>query len=179
MSDSHEFHPVSSCRVDRQHIPNAWGIELVFEEIGFQRCGLLRFQAVMERASSHGDGLGETECFREIFGIVQREFLTVKIADGRVCFHDNSRLVAVDTSHEGAVNGGDQAILKLVGVFAEVPNVAISVLSEPIERIFGQFAVRGDCIMDFSAGDPRGSPLYCASPRTHRVQNPGPSDPRR
>src|SRR5206468_6823956 len=59
---------------------------------------------------------------------------------------------------EGAVNGGDQAILKLVGVFAEVPNVAISVLSEPIERIFGQFAVRGDCIMDFSAGDPEDHP---------------------
>ena len=61
MSDSHEFHPVPSCRVDRQHIPNARGIELVFEEIGFQRCGLLRFQAVMERASWHGDGLGQTK----------------------------------------------------------------------------------------------------------------------
>ena len=114
----------------------------MFEKVGFQRRGLLRFQAVVERASRHGDSLGETECFREILGIGQREFLTIKVADGRVRFHDDSRLVAVDPSHEGAVNGGDQAILKLVGVFAEIPDVAISVLGEPIERIFRQFAIR-------------------------------------
>ena len=66
-------------------------------------------------------------------------------------FHDNSRLVAIDPSHEGAVNGSDQAILKLVGVFAEVPDVAISVLGEPIERIFRQLAVRPDCIVNFDA----------------------------
>jgi hypothetical protein len=53
----------------------------VFEKIRFQRRGLLRFQAVMERASWHSDGLGETECFREIFGISQGEFLTIKIPD--------------------------------------------------------------------------------------------------
>src|SRR5437870_9844153 len=97
------------------------------EEVGLQRGGLLRFQAVVERASRHGDGLGETECVREILGIGQREFLTVKIADGRVSFHDDSWLVPVDPSHKGAVNGGDQTILKLAGVFAKVPDVAISV----------------------------------------------------
>src|SRR5882724_12505686 len=86
----------------------------MFEEVGFQRRGLLRFQAVVERASRHGDGLGETECVREIFGIGQREFLTVKVADGRVRFHNDSGLVAVDPSHKRAVNSGDQAILKLV-----------------------------------------------------------------
>ena len=63
----------------------------------------------------------------------------------------NSGLVPIDTSHEGAVNGGDQAILKLVGVFAEVPDIALSVLSEPIERIFRQLAVRPDCIVNFDA----------------------------
>ena len=125
----------------------------MFEQVGFQGRGLLRFQAVVERASRHGDGLGETQCVREILGIRQREFLTVKVADGRMGFHDNSRLVAVDPSHKGAVNRGDQAILKLVRVFAEVPHVAICVLGEPIERIFRQFTVQSDRIVDFDARD--------------------------
>ena len=60
----------------------------MFEEVGFQGGGLLRFQAVVERASRHGDGLGETQRVREILGIRQREFLTVKVADGRMGFHD-------------------------------------------------------------------------------------------
>ena len=51
-------------------------------------------------------------------------------------FHDNSRFVAVDASHERALDGGDQAILKFVRVFAEVPDVAVSILSKPIKRIF-------------------------------------------
>ena len=112
----------------------------------------------MERASRHGDGLGETEGVREILGIRQREFLTVKVADGRVSFHDDSRLVAVDPSHKGAGNGGDQAILKLVGVFAKIPHVAICVLGEPIERIFRQFAIRRDRIVDFDARDAQDHP---------------------
>jgi len=130
----------------------------MFEEVGFQWRDLLRFQAVVERASRHGDGLGETEGVREILGIRQREFLTVKVADGRVSFHDGSRLVAVDPSHKGAGNGGDQAILKLVGVFAEIPDVVICVLGEPIERIFRQFAIRRDRIVDFDARDAQDHP---------------------
>ena len=105
----------------------------------------------MERASRHRDGLGETDCFREILGIGQGKFLTVKVADRLMGFHNNTRLVAVNTRHEGAVNGGDQAILKLVGVFAKLPHVAISILGEPIERIFRQFAVQSDRIMDLDA----------------------------
>jgi hypothetical protein len=41
-----------------------------------------------------------------------------------MCLHDNSRLISVDTSHESAVDRGDQAILKLVSVFAEVGSVS-------------------------------------------------------
>src|SRR5947208_2462034 len=73
-------------------------------------------------------------------------------------FHDNPRLVPVDTSHEGTIDTGDQAILKLVSVFAEVPHVAISVLGEPIKCIFCQFAVHGDGIMDFNARDAEDHP---------------------
>jgi len=130
----------------------------MFEQVGFQGRGLLRFQAVVERASRHGDGLAETDCFGEILGIGQREFLTVKVADGRMSFHDNSWLVSVDTSHEGAVNGGDQAILKLVGVFSKIPHVAISILGEPIKRIFRQFAVQSDRVVDFDAPDAEDHP---------------------
>lgn len=153
MSDPHQFLPVSSSGVNSQDISNARRVEFVFEEIGFQRRGFFRFQAIVERPSWHGDRRGETDGFRKILGISQREFLTVKIADGRMSFHDNSRFVPVDTTHERALNGGDQAILKLVGVFAKIPHVAISILGEPIERIFRQPAVHSDRIVDFDAGD--------------------------
>ena len=137
MSDPHQFLPVSSSGVNSQDISNARRVEFVFEEIGFQRRGFFRFQAIVERPSWHGDRRGETDGFRKILGISQREFLTVKIADGRMCFHDHTRLVAVDASHERAFDGGDQAVLEFVRVFAEVPHVAVSVLSKPIKCIFG------------------------------------------
>src|SRR5213079_559735 len=66
--DLHEFHSVSSSSVNLQDISNAWGVELVFEQIAFQGRGFLRFQAVVERPSWYRDGLGETECLREILG---------------------------------------------------------------------------------------------------------------
>src|SRR5206468_6383787 len=108
--DLHEFHSVSSSGVDLQDVSNVWGLELVFEQVGFQGRGFLRFQAVVECPSRYGDSRGETECFREILGIAQREFLTVKVADGRMRLHDDSRLVPVDTGHPSALDGGDQAI---------------------------------------------------------------------
>ena len=73
-------------------------------------------------------------------------------------FHDNSRLVPVDTCREGAVDRGDQTILQLVGVFAEIPDVAISVLSEPIECILRQFAVHSDRIVNFDTRDAEDHP---------------------
>src|SRR6266513_1219608 len=91
--DLHQFLPVSCDGVNRQDISNTWGVEFVLEEVGFQGRGLFRFQAVVERSSWHGDRRGETDCFCEILGISQREFLTVKVADGRMSFHDDSRLV--------------------------------------------------------------------------------------
>ena len=51
-------------------------------------------------------------------------------------FHDDSRLVAIDASHEGSLDRGDQAVLELVSIFTEVPDIAILVLGEPIESIF-------------------------------------------
>src|SRR5207248_11632577 len=127
MSDPHQFLPVSSSGVNSQDISNARRVEFVFEEIGFQRRGFFRFQAIVERPSWHGDRRGETDGFRKILGIRQREFLTVKIATGRMSFHDNSRFVPVDTTPERALKGGVQAILQLVRAYGMLPTVALSV----------------------------------------------------
>src|SRR5207247_9959881 len=153
MSDPHQFLPVSSSGVNSQDISNARRVEFVFEEIGFQRRGFFRFQAIVERPSWHGDRRGETDGFRKILGISQREFLTVKIADGRMSFHDNTRFVLFDTTYERALNGGDQANLKLVGAFAKIPHVAISILGAPLERTFGDPAVTSDSSADFDSAD--------------------------
>jgi hypothetical protein len=50
--DLHEFHPVSGYGVNLQDISNAWGVEFVFEEVGFQGRGFLRFQAAVERSAT-------------------------------------------------------------------------------------------------------------------------------
>jgi hypothetical protein len=156
--DLHEFDPASGVGVNLQDISNAWGVELVFEQVGFQGRGLLRFQAVVERPGWYSDGLAEAECFGEILGIGQRKFLTVKVADGRMRLHDDSRLVPVDTSHPAALDGVDQAILQLLRILTKILDIAILVLGEPIERIFCRLAVRDDRIMDFDAGDAEDHP---------------------
>src|SRR5207302_10755754 len=99
MSEPHQFLPVSSSGVNSQDISNARRVEFVLEEIGFQRRGFSRFQAIVERPSWHGDRRGETDGFRNILGISQREFLTVTIADVRISFDDNSQFVAVAPTH--------------------------------------------------------------------------------
>jgi hypothetical protein len=115
--------------------------------------------------------LREATRFREILGIVQGEFLTVKIADARMGFHNNSRFVAVDASHERTLNGSDQAILEFVRVFAEVPDIALSILGKPIKGIFCYLSVRSHRIVDFDAPDTEDGPgavrhreLACSKP---------------
>src|SRR5205823_14845618 len=94
-----------------------------------------RFQAMIERAGTYGDDFVEAERLRKILGIVKREFLPVEIAHRRMRFHNDPRFVAVDATHERAGNGADQTILQLMSIFTKVPDVAISVLREPIEGI--------------------------------------------
>src|SRR4030095_1144090 len=95
----------------------------------------------------------ETDSFREVFGVCRREFLAVEVADRRMGFHDDSRLVVVAPRGEGALDGGDQSILKLLSIFAEIPNVALFVLGVPIQRIFRENPVNSDGVMNFDAGD--------------------------
>src|SRR5438067_13099153 len=111
MSDPHQFLPVSSSGVNSQDISNARRVEFVFEEIGFQRRGFFRFQAVVERASWHGDRRGETDGFGKIVGISQRELLTVKIAYGRMSFNDNSGFFLIDTIQDRSLKGSVLVIL--------------------------------------------------------------------
>ena len=106
--DLDEFDPVSGVGVDRQHIANARRVKLVFKEVRFQRGRFLRSQAVAERARPNRNGFVDTECFRKVLGIAERELLPVEVADGRMGFHDNARLVAVDARDERAVDGSDQ-----------------------------------------------------------------------
>src|SRR5262249_47997627 len=102
--------------------------------------------------------LREATRFREILGIVQREFLTVKTAEGRRRLHNNSRFVAIDTSHKRTLDGSDQSMLEFVRIFAKVPNVAFSILGKPIKSIFRQLTVRSHCIVDFDASDAQDGP---------------------
>jgi hypothetical protein len=48
---------------------------------------------------------------------------------------------AVHPGLPGAPQAGNASINKLIGVFTEVPDISFPVLSEPIERVFGEFAI--------------------------------------
>src|SRR5215467_1885864 len=66
-------------------------------------------------------------------------------------FHHNAGAGAIYSALPGATDTGNPAIDKLVGVFAEVPDVSVFILSEPVERIFGELAIGKDLIVNFDA----------------------------
>jgi hypothetical protein len=68
-----------------------------------------------------------------------------------VRFHDDARFVAIDAGRKGSGQSDKAAIDQFPGVFAEIPNIAVLVLSEPIQRVFRQDAVEINDVMHLNA----------------------------
>jgi hypothetical protein len=77
--------------------------------------------------------------------------LTRSDADGRVGLHRDAGSGAVDPGGPRALDADHQAVGDLLGVLAEVPDVAGDVLGEPVERVLGQRAVDGRDVVDLDA----------------------------
>src|SRR5947208_9962572 len=107
---------------------------------------------MIEPAGAHPDDFVETHRLGKILGVVEREFLSVEIADRRMRFHDDPRFIAVDASHECALNRRDETVLQLMSIFTKVPDIPFPVLSEPIEGILRYRAVRKDTVVNFDTG---------------------------
>src|SRR5882762_10058278 len=82
---------------------------------------------------------------------IQQELLTIEIADLGMGLHHNPRTCPVYSALPGSAQAGNTAVRQLIGVFAEVPDVSLLVLSEPIERVFGEFTVDENLVVHFDA----------------------------
>ncbi len=67
--------------------------------------------------------------------------------------HHNARACAVHSVLPGAAKARNPTVRQFIGVFAEVPDISLFVLSEPIKRVFGKFAIGEDLVVNFNAGD--------------------------
>src|SRR6516162_6734823 len=62
-------------------------------------------------------------------------------------FHDDSWLIVVGSGQERTLDRGNKAVLELLRVFPEVPDIAFQVLSKEIQGILSKYAVGKDRIM--------------------------------
>ena len=107
----------------------------------------------MEGSCGDRNGLTQVEHTSAVFRRVQQELLAIEITNLGMSLHHNARACAVHPTLPGAAQAGHPTTHQLIGVFAEVPDISVLVLSEPIERIFSEFAVDKDLVVNFDAGD--------------------------
>src|SRR5215831_4360660 len=69
-------------------------------------------------------------------------------------FHNDSRLIVVDSGQERTRNRGDKTVVELGCVLPEVPDIAFQVLSKEIKGIFRKYVVGVDRIMYFDTSNP-------------------------
>ena len=74
------------------------GVGLVLEQAGLQGVVSVVVRRIGERGHPirNGDRVGQTDHFRQIFGVTEIELLAIEIAEGGMGFHDDARLGAVD-----------------------------------------------------------------------------------
>src|SRR5262245_61368374 len=125
---------------------NARAIELVLQRIGLERREFLLLQAVRERAVRNGDRRVQVEHFRLVHGNPRSKFLRRRLSHLRMGPHDDARLGAVLPGLERSCGTDDVAVLVLLSVLSEIPDVACRVLGIPIESLFPELSIEEDPI---------------------------------
>ena len=129
-------------------------IVLPLDFVGRERRGLLRYQHIVEGAVGNCDGAAvHGQHHRVVLGDAGRVFLIVRVSLVGRRLHDDARLRAVDAGPPCAFRADDLAVLELLGVFAEVPDVAELILGEVVVGLFHDLAVDDRRIVDDVADD--------------------------
>src|SRR5262249_2949379 len=83
----------------------------------------------------------------------RRQFLEIMIVNLRMRFHDNPRLRPINASPPRPLGGYHMAMpIEFLGVLSEIPDVAVAVLREIVERILLQDATHKDSVVDYPTG---------------------------
>src|SRR5262249_44082130 len=90
--------------------------------------------------------------FREIFGVAKIELLPIEVTDLWMRFHNDAGFCAIDSRKESAIDRCDQSVLKFMGSFAKIPDIAVFILRKKIYRILRQLAVQVNRVTDDRAG---------------------------
>ena len=149
---------MSSSRPDPPEIasartgPTLPRVELVLEDVGLERRPVLRHQDVAERAERDLDPLVEAEDRARVLGFALVVLLAVGLADLWRSRHDDAGLGAVHAGLPGALRA-DLAVGVLLRLLAEVPDVPVTVLGVPVERVLDHLAVLAHHVVHDRGGD--------------------------
>ena len=106
-----------------------------------ERIPLFGHQDILEGAVRELKRGTDFEDFCFVLGDAYVVFLEVDRADLKIGWHDDSGIGAVNTSLPRAFGAGEHTIFIVARRFAEVPDVAVLILREPVERIFCQLTI--------------------------------------
>ena len=140
--------------VEREHRPDALRVELVLEQVRFERREVLGHQDVAELAERHLDQLVDAQDGAAVFRLVGVVLLPVGEARLGIRRKRDTRLGAVHAGLPGALGGHELAVLELLRVLAEVPDVPGRVLRVPVERVLDHPALLGHDVVDDERIDP-------------------------
>ncbi len=104
------------------------------------------------RVCPAGDAFAQAEDLGHVHRLALVGLLAGGVAHTRVGFHDDPRLRAVLAGLERARGPHDLAVLGVLRLLPEVPDVALPVLGEPVQGLLDQLPVDGDPVPEDDAG---------------------------
>jgi hypothetical protein len=104
-------------------------------------------------AAREGDGLVGGQDLAHVLGLAGQVLLAVGGADDGCGGDDDPGFGAIDTGEPRARGADDLAALELLGVLAEVPDVAGSVLGVVVEGVLDDLAGEAADVVDDDRGD--------------------------
>src|SRR5262249_6971457 len=110
-----------------ENLADVGAVDFVLDDPGLEVGEFLGLEAVLERPVRDRGRLVQAQHLPPVLGDAAREFLAVGVPNLWMALHDDPRLRPVHPSFPGAF-GADLTVVKGLGVFTEVPDVAILVL---------------------------------------------------
>src|SRR5919106_5919174 len=128
---------------DGQDGADALRVVLLLDDVGLERCRIPRLEDAVEGAVWQLDALVEAQDLARVLRLAGVVLLPVGHSDLGVRRHDDARLGAVDAGLPRAARADDLAVLVLLRILAEVPDVAVAVLRVPVVGVLDHGAVLG------------------------------------
>src|SRR5262245_7796056 len=130
------------------HLADAASVVLLLDNAALERRPVTRLQRVAEASIRRRHRHTGAQHAADVLSMALVVLLPVRVADARPAFHDDPGPCTVDAGLPRAVVANPLAVLAVVRVLAEVPDVAALVLCVPVVRLLRRFAAGGGDIED-------------------------------